>query len=184
MSFAGADPGDFFVGSSTCGGQIAPGASCQITVRFAPQGLKHRSATLVIATTDPNGPAAVALTGTGAPAPPDRTSRVELLTCHPTTVTVTRGIGRRRHKVHVRAQQCVGTLISGTVKARTINASVRATLTRGRTVYATGASVRLGSSSDVLLGPVLPIRHGTYTLTLRSHQRGRWVVSRMPLTIT
>ena len=69
LSFGGADPGDFLVGSSTCGGQIAPLGTCQVTVYFAPQAQGARSATLLVTSNDPASPTAVALTGTGGPLP-------------------------------------------------------------------------------------------------------------------
>ncbi len=69
LSFAGADPGDFFIASSTCGGQIPSGSSCQVTVSFAPQAQGARSANLVIASDDLNSPASVPLSGTGGSLP-------------------------------------------------------------------------------------------------------------------
>ena len=67
LSFTGANPGDFLIGSSTCSGAIAPRASCQVTVWFAPQAQGTRSATLDIASNDPSGPATLAVSGTGSP---------------------------------------------------------------------------------------------------------------------
>lgn len=67
LSFTGSDPNDFFVGSNTCLGAVAPGESCQLTVDFAPQGVGARSATLDIATNDnANSPLQVPLSGTGS----------------------------------------------------------------------------------------------------------------------
>ena len=65
LTMAGSDPGDFFVGSNGCLSQIAPAASCDLTVRFAPQGQGARSGALMIASNDPAGPAGVPLSGTG-----------------------------------------------------------------------------------------------------------------------
>jgi hypothetical protein len=70
LSFGAADPGDFLVGSSTCGGQVSPlGGSCQATVYFAPQAQGSRSAALLITSNDPASPTMVDLTGTGGPLP-------------------------------------------------------------------------------------------------------------------
>lgn len=69
LTFAGADPSDFFVGSNGCLDVLPPGQSCQLTVSFAPQGRGGRSATLQIASNDPGGPLLVALTGTGTTLP-------------------------------------------------------------------------------------------------------------------
>lgn len=66
-SFAGSDPEDFLIGSSTCGSQIEPGRGCQMRVRFTPQAQGPRTATLLIAGNDPAGPTSVDLSGTGAP---------------------------------------------------------------------------------------------------------------------
>jgi hypothetical protein len=69
LSFAGADPGDFIVGSDGCLGALAPGASCQLTVNFTPQAQGSRTAALEIASNAPNGPATVSLSGTGGGLP-------------------------------------------------------------------------------------------------------------------
>jgi hypothetical protein len=69
LSFTGANPGDFFVGSSTCAGPVAGGSSCQLTVRFAPQGPDDRSATLSIASNAPGSARTVGLAGTGGSLP-------------------------------------------------------------------------------------------------------------------
>ena len=69
LSFTGTDPGDFFVGSSTCGGAVAVGASCQVTVFFVPQAQGARAGTLDVMSNDPHSPATVSLSGTGGPLP-------------------------------------------------------------------------------------------------------------------
>lgn len=68
-SFAGNDPEDFLIGSSTCGGEIAAGASCTLEVRFDPQATGERTATLEIASNAPGSPSLVALSGTGGALP-------------------------------------------------------------------------------------------------------------------
>jgi hypothetical protein len=69
LTFAAADPSDFFVASNGCLDVLDPGQSCRLTVSFAPQGQGARSATLQIASNDPSGPLQVALTGTGTTLP-------------------------------------------------------------------------------------------------------------------
>jgi hypothetical protein len=69
LTFAGSDPQDFLVSSNGCIGQVAAGASCPLGVRLAPQAQGARSATLVIASNDPAGPASVQLSGTGGQLP-------------------------------------------------------------------------------------------------------------------
>jgi hypothetical protein len=58
-------PGDFLIGSSSCLGPIAFEDSCQLSVRFAPQGEGTRTGTLRILSNAGAGPTVVALTGTG-----------------------------------------------------------------------------------------------------------------------
>jgi hypothetical protein len=69
LTFTGSDPDDFFVGSTTCYGEVAPGDSCSVSVRFAPQGSGSRSAALSILSNASNSPATVSLSGTGGSLP-------------------------------------------------------------------------------------------------------------------
>jgi hypothetical protein len=69
LSFTGTDPGDFFVGASTCGGSVAVSASCQVTVFFVAQAQGARTGTLDVTSNDPLSPATVSLSGTGGPLP-------------------------------------------------------------------------------------------------------------------
>jgi hypothetical protein len=66
LTFTGADPGDFLIGSDGCLGQLEPSESCDITVSFAPQAQGDRAAALQIVSNDPTGPASVPLEGTGS----------------------------------------------------------------------------------------------------------------------
>jgi hypothetical protein len=60
--------GDFVVTGNTCGASIGPGASCVISVAFAPAALGARNGTLTIAHDAPASPQSVALTGNGTQA--------------------------------------------------------------------------------------------------------------------
>ena len=62
-------PEDFLIGSSSCMGPVVFEASCQLTVRFAPQGEGTRTGTLQIASDAGAGPTVIALTGTGGTLP-------------------------------------------------------------------------------------------------------------------
>jgi hypothetical protein len=62
-------PGDFLLDTSGCLGAVASQASCQLQVRFAPQGAGTRTATLKIAGDMGAGPTVIALTGTGGTLP-------------------------------------------------------------------------------------------------------------------
>jgi hypothetical protein len=61
----GADPGDFLL-DDLCQQPVAPGASCQVGVRFAPQAKGSRTATLSLVSNAPTAPPPVTLAGTGA----------------------------------------------------------------------------------------------------------------------
>jgi hypothetical protein len=73
LAFVGSDASDFKVDgvATTCDDQIvlAPGASCNVLVRFAPSSALGKSASLEV-TANPGGAATLSLTGTGA-SPPD-----------------------------------------------------------------------------------------------------------------
>ncbi|MDW5595117.1 FG-GAP-like repeat-containing protein [Conexibacter stalactiti] len=67
--FGGANPDDFVIGTDTCRRPVAPGASCTISVRFAPQAQGERSGTLMVLSDAREGDTAIALTGTAGPQP-------------------------------------------------------------------------------------------------------------------
>src|SRR5207245_2467078 len=60
----GLDPGDF-AETNTCGGTLAPNASCTISITFTPTTKGTRQAGIGIRSSDPGSPNAVALNGTG-----------------------------------------------------------------------------------------------------------------------
>ncbi|HET7037001.1 MAG TPA: N,N-dimethylformamidase beta subunit family domain-containing protein, partial [Thermomicrobiaceae bacterium] len=64
IGLTGSNPGDF-AETTTCGGSLAAGASCSISVRFTPTTSGSRSANLSIADDAAGSPHLVALTGTG-----------------------------------------------------------------------------------------------------------------------
>src|SRR5579875_2909570 len=191
VSVGGTDAGDFLVVDDQCSWQtLNPGSSCTVGLRFAPQadGATVRDATLKVPyEAGPNAPAGAALPATGvagdalegtaqpaasgsagaagpqgpagAPGRAGSDGRIELVVC---TALTTRG--RHGGSRRLTAQRCRARLVSGTV---TFNASSveRATLTRGRIVYAVG--VARGAFAQLRLRRAL--RAGTYTLT----ERGR-----------
>ncbi len=70
LSPLGSDhPEDFLIGSSSCLGPVAFETTCQLTVRFAPQGEGVRTASLQIASNAGAGTTVVELSGTGGPLP-------------------------------------------------------------------------------------------------------------------
>jgi hypothetical protein len=72
----GTKAGDFAIQSSSCvaGGSVAGLGSCMIYLAFKPTRTGVRSATLVIADSDPSSPQTVNLRGTGTAAQPPATS--------------------------------------------------------------------------------------------------------------
>lgn len=214
LSFAGGDPGDFLVGADSCMGEIAAQSSCQLTVYFAPQAQGSRSATLQIYSTDfadsplevplsatggslpqgPQGPAGP--TGaTGSPGPAGRQGpqsvqgpqgpagppgQVELVTCK----VVARIVRRHGRRVQINHQQCMTRLVSGTVTFTRAAAADRTTISRGRLVYATGASVALGRGwSQLLLNRLRPMRRGRYALMIRTPDGRHWRIRRLAIMI-
>ena len=69
VSIGGANAADFAVGTSTCTGSIAAGATCSIAVTFTPSVMAAETATLSVSDSDASSPQSVPLTGTGT-APP------------------------------------------------------------------------------------------------------------------
>ncbi|MGH2842017.1 MAG: hypothetical protein ACRDKL_00315 [Solirubrobacteraceae bacterium] len=75
-----------------------------------------------------------------------------------------------------------GRLVSGTVKFTATAA--RATISRGRAVYARGTSTPTGHGrSQLELTDRRPLRAGRYTLTVRARRDGRWTARRQQITI-
>ncbi len=67
VALSGSDPGDFAISSDGCTGQtLAVGASCAVSVDFAPVAAGARSGTLNFSDSAGGSPQTVTLTGTGA----------------------------------------------------------------------------------------------------------------------
>lgn len=214
LTFAGSDAQDFLISYNGCLGDVAAGASCTLGVSFAPQAQGPRTATLQIASNDPAGPASVSLSGTGGQPPAGTTGpqgttgatgpqgtagatgpqgttgptgpqgttgptgapgKIVLVTCR----TVTKKVKDRKRKV----QECAVRLVSGSVKF-TVTAG-RATISRGRTLYATGATVSIGPGrSQLVLTDRRLLRRGSYTLSVRTRHHRGWIVQRQRITIS
>jgi hypothetical protein len=66
VTLAGSGAGSFVLGADSCSGAtVAPGASCQADVRFVPDGLGARAATLRFADDAADSPQSLPLSGTG-----------------------------------------------------------------------------------------------------------------------
>jgi hypothetical protein len=74
--------------------------------------------------------------------------------------------------------------VSGRVKFTAAAARDRATISRGRLVYASGTSVALGAGRRLLLLDKLrPLHHGRYRLALHSHHHGHPTTHRVTVAI-
>ena len=83
--------------------------------------------------------------------------------------------GRRRR---VRSRRCSTRVIIGAVTFTT--GFARATLARGRVIYATGGA----RAGRLVLHARRPVRRGRYTLILSRREGRRWITTRRPITIT
>jgi hypothetical protein len=110
----------------------------------------------------PTGPAGMRGPA-GARGPKGAPGKIELVTCR----TVTRYVRRHGRKVRVSHKQCNAKLVSGPIKFKVADATVKAVISRGHVVYATGTGVAVGRTrSQLLLTERHTIRPGRYTLTL------------------
>ena len=188
MTFSGANPQDFLVGFNGCLGPVAANASCTIGMSFIPQAQGPRTADLNIASNDPSSPLTVALSGTGGAAVQSvtgapilgSTRRIVLMTCKPAT----RRITRKGHKIRVKRLTCSSRRLLGPAKLPITKRDTRATLSRGRTVFATGLAVKTGNGRwQLVLQARRKLRRGSYTLVLRSRHKGRSVTHRAQVLI-
>ncbi|MBV9681339.1 MAG: choice-of-anchor D domain-containing protein [Solirubrobacterales bacterium] len=197
LTFAGANPEDYLITSDGCLGPIAAGASCTVGVSFAPQHQGSSAATLRIASSDPNSPASVTVSGTGgqlpqgpagatgatgATGPQGPAGKIELVVCRKATKTVnTHG---HKHKVNV--QKCTTRLVSGTVKFTVGSDHLGATVSRAGVIYATGLAVPTGTGVWQLMvtHQIHRLRPGHYTLSLATRHGQRRIQERIQITIT
>ena len=83
------------------------------------------------------------------------------------------------HKRKVTRERCTAKLVSGPVKFTT-SVAVRATLMRGRRVYASGPAKLSPGGEQLLLSPLQPLARGDYTLTIT---RGHTTLVRHAVTL-
>lgn len=182
LSLAGSNASDYIISSNGCLGSVAPGQSCQLMIRFAPQAEGTRSAVVQIASNDfANSPDDVPLSGTGGAVPPGpvggagspgptgsvgtqaQAAKIELLSCR-----------KARHHRRI-VTKCAGRVVSGSIK---FTAATPATVRRGRAVYASGVGVQLGGGAmEFVLSVLRPLRDGRYVLVL-GHRRMKITVGR------
>lgn len=183
------NPGDFTVASNACTGvPLGYKQSCTLGVRFTPSRAGTRSAQIDLADNEQT-PTTIALSGTGAEPPSSSTpggstsgggssaqrkpGQVAVLSC--------KSVRRRGHKIAI--ERCTSKLVDGNV--RVTKTTVRATLGRGRVLYASGSATRHGKKLTLTLRPRRSLKHGSYVLTLKYPRRNghRATTTKQSLTI-
>jgi hypothetical protein len=155
-----ADPGDFLI-DDLCQQPVAPGASCDIGVRFAPLARGARTARLTILTNAPTAPAAVNLSGTGglgtsaAGGSQGSSASSGQVVCQPGTAG---------------AVGCEIECAPGTYKIRGTSERGTFSVLKAGVVVAHGA---LELTRDRVARHHLRLDPGSYTLIIRAGQRGR-----------
>ncbi len=113
-------------------------------------------------------------TGPAGPAP--KNGEVELVTCK----SVTTGPGKNNNKNNNKKtiQKCTIKLTSSPVTITTTGGSIKAVLSRGKIVYATGSATISGKQTKLLMIPRRHIDRGSYTLMLtHGHKRQRETIT-------
>ncbi len=211
LSLGGTAPTDFWIANDGCsGGDLAVGASCTFDVRFAPSLTGTRTATVaVLGGTLGNPYPTLTLTGTGIPGAADPTvsttssmpntsntpslpaapslgttsttppqgavEEFELVTCRPAAKP-------EAHAAHTaKLQHCTARPLTRSVRFAPGRAIARATISRGRVVYAAGSAISSGTRRwQLRIHKLRALRPGAYTLTLGTGHGAR----RMLLTVT
>ena len=197
VALADGDMGDFTATDDTCsGGDIAPGASCTVALRFAPKQSGLLAAGLTVTSNSPGGPRTVTLSGRATPA-----------------VITTPGAGTTGPGTTIITQVVPGlgatarpTVAGVTVRSLAIrNLSLARSLTAGRLRdHGLRLAMRLPAGTEVVRVAIfrsrnghktgtaiaralrLPDRSGSYVITLRSRdlvrrlKLGRYVVEVTP----
>jgi hypothetical protein len=151
LRMAGAARDDFLVTTDTCTGEVvAPGDSCQIFLRFAPQAAGPRAASLQIVSDAPTVDVALSGTGGALPAGPPGPSG----TARPLLAAVfaaDRHSARAGRRLRVRY-------------VSTMDALVTVQLRRGRRVVRRLTATAVAGRNTLTLR--VPARRGRYTLAL------------------
>jgi hypothetical protein len=210
LFIAAGSPQVFPMVDGCSGRQLAAGASCQVTVGFIPIAAGVKDAALFVISNQgpvsiiglsgtgvtPNSgttpsagpPGATGATGPPGPAGPRGPSgaagKIVLVTCKTVTETVTKVVSGKKRQVKQKVQRCTGRLETGAVRFVVSATNGRATLSRGRTVYATGMSLQTGRTGSVLLlSEQRILKPGHYTLAVRSRANGHTSIHRATIAI-
>jgi hypothetical protein len=191
----GADAADFTVAVDACAGKtLAPGASCELGIRFIPSATSTRSAAIALADNEQT-PSTIALTGvgvapnagpTGPQGPPGATGAQGATGATgaqgatgatgaqgATGATGPRGPQGPPGQPACQASgstnlTCVVLIAPATWKITRSSATLRYTLMQGQTVYAHGSQVlRRDGTARIVLHSRRHLRAGRYRLTLQ-----------------
>jgi hypothetical protein len=198
LTLGGAAPQDFLIERDGCtGADLAPGATCSFDVSFAPAHAGARSATVTVAgATVGNSYPTLTLSGVGTSVPADPGSPIgpsgSTAPTGPTTlnsspvsssgsgsshrteparsgVTIELITCKPNRKPNDHNQLCTAKLISAPLTFTANVSTARATISRGRVVYATGPAKAVGSGRwELVIHKRRALRAGRYTLTLRT----------------
>ncbi|HEX6020662.1 MAG TPA: choice-of-anchor D domain-containing protein [Solirubrobacter sp.] len=189
-SIAGPDAEDFAVSGDDCSGRrVHPGKSCRIEVRFTPSTTGTREATLIVASNERGSPLEIDLRGTASPPPrPAPTAATEPAPSSPAPTTpastpapstppaadvLLRICSTAKHRRRCATRQVIGR------KPVLPATAARASLTRGRKLYATGTA----RAKRLTLKARKRVPAGRYTLTLRFRHEGRQTMARTRIAI-
>jgi hypothetical protein len=200
---ASGSPQVFPMSDGCSGRQLGPGAACHVTVGFVPIAVGVKDATLFVISNQ--GPVSViGLSGTGVapnsgssgasgatgpagptgPTPAGAAGKIVLVTCKTVTKTVTNMVSGKKHKAREKVHKCTGRRVGTTVQVTVSGPSGRATISRGRVVYATGTNLTIGGGRWLLLlTERRALKPGRYMLTLRRRHDGRWSTRRATIAI-
>ena len=178
VQLAGENPDDFLV-TQRCQPFVAAGSSCQVAVRFNPQGPGDRSATLRLVANTSRAATTVTLSGSAAGVTVGAPGHdVDVLNC----ILKARKVKQPARHERVKTEMCTAKVLHGKIEFSTATDWTRATLKRRQTVYATGASMPTAhGGTELLLNARRSLKRGNYVLILRHRRAGRWVTRRLPL---
>lgn len=168
---------------------MAAGASCQIGVRFAPQAQGPSSATLTVlgnagSAPRPSGSVRHWWAGAGRPrrsAGAQRSARQGRARHLQTRHEVRAAPWPQRSGV---AQAVQAKLVSGPIKFNVAGGTLKAAISRGHVVYASGRAVAVGGTrSQLVLTERHAIRSGRYTLISTERQAHPTTTTHSAITI-
>ncbi|MDX2166890.1 MAG: choice-of-anchor D domain-containing protein [Deltaproteobacteria bacterium] len=164
VALDGAQPGDFALLSNGCAGaQLAPGASCALSVRFQPTGIGVRSASVTITDNAPGSPHSATLAGTGsAPSPSPTPTASSTASLTPTrTATSSPSATATRTVTRTPTTTATATPTSSATPSQTATRSATAT----RTATASATSTPTATVTSTRTSSATPTSSATASAT-------------------